>query len=376
MKKLLILAASAALLMTACNKVEDYTNTALDENIPIGFSNYTPRSITKAGASYVDATVLPEGSKFVVYGYAEDNSQTWQNTTAPAFMNGVTVTFDAASSTATTNYSPVRYWPSGNTPDWLSFYGYYPAGGAGITPTVTAGLGTYAFEAQATPKEMVDFMVTDLAKDYIYGTAAGTNPNIAVNGEVPLTFHHMLTKVQFVFQTSNTDANTKVTVNSAKLYNINTKSTLTPGETFAAHTWAAATTPATYNITINKVAANVQLTNATAGTPITYNPMTVDKEDIFLMVPQSLLAKTVDNPQKLEIVWTVKSGEGDGAVETQNTSVVYLDDINIKVGSDTANLWKANKSVVYTITIGLHPIKFTGAVAAWDGDTSGAITIE
>ena len=94
--------------------------------------------------------------------------------------------------------------------------------------------------------------------------------------------------------------------------------------------------------------------------------MTVDNEDIFLMVPQE-----VTTGKNLVIVWTVTTG----GVSTQNTSTIDLNSIDIKTGSDTGNYWKANKSVVYTITVGLKPIQFTGAVTAWDADTDGAISV-
>lgn len=385
----MILAAAAALVLSAACTKSEITSSMNDEPQAIGFTNYVPRSLnTKAGSSFIDNTAtanLPAGSQFVVYGYAENNAQTWQTTTAPSFMNGITVTFDATSNTPTVNYSPVRYWPSGDTPNWLSFYGYYPAGGAGIAPTVTAGMGTIKFTARDAAADMVDFMVTDLAKDYIYGTAAGTSPNIAVNGVVPLTFHHMLTKVKFVFQTSNSDANTTITINSATLKNVKKEATLTPGQTFAAHSWGTPSEMGNYAVTINGTATNVNLTNASDDsdadllTSTSYNPMTVDDADIFLMVPQPMVAKGVapaepksTNPQYLEIVWTITPTTG---AAIQNTSTIYLNDIDIKVGSDTENLWVANKSVVYTITVGLHPIKFTGSVEAWDADTNGAINV-
>ena len=376
MKKILILAASAALVLAASCTKNEVVSTVNDEQHAIGFSNYAPRSITRAGTSYIDATVLPNGSQFVVYGYA-NTAATWASTLAPAFMNGVTVTFSGTdSSEATQDYSPVRYWPAGDAAnlDWLSFYGYYPASGAGIAPTVTTGLGSYVFTAQDNAKDMIDFMVTDLAKDYVYGTAAGTDPNVAVDGVVPLTFHHALTKVQFVFQTDNTDANTTITINSATLKNIVKKGTLTVQETFATATnntspWAPSTEAADkgdYTVTINKATADVDLTNATAGTPVTPKPMTVDNEDIFLMVPQE-----VTTGKNLVIVWTVTTS----GVATQNTSTIDLSDINISVGGESSNLWKANKSVIYTITVGLKPIKFTGSVTAWDTNTNAAISV-
>ena len=392
MKKAFIFAAAAALVLAACSKNEIIeTINKVPEEVAIGFSNYTPNAVTKANDTYTGTTLLKNGGKFAVMSYSTANGTAWaSDAIGTNFMDKVAVTWTTNDTPANNSYSPTRYWPSGDSPAWLTFWAYYPvneasggvadntaAGNNGIvytSPTGSNGIGSFNFTVANTAADMVDFMVTDLAKDYVYGTAVGTNPNVAVDGVVPLTFHHALTKVQFVFQTDNADANTTITINSATLKNIVKKGTLTVQETFATATNATTPwTPSTeatdkgdYTVTINTKTEDVALTNATAGTPVTPIPMTVDNEDIFLMVPQE-----VTTGKNLVIVWTVATG----GVSTQNTSTIDLSTIDIKATDESKNLWKANKSVVYTITVGLKPIKFTGTVTAWDTDTNAAISV-
>ena len=136
MKKLLILAATAALVLAAsCTKNETVNNVPAEQHL-IGFTNYAPKALTKTqAASYVDGNKLINNTHFGIYGWAVANDAAFDGTGNPAFMNNVDVTFggDAAGTDGAKNtYSPMRYWPAGDTPDKLSFYAYYPIRWIGI----------------------------------------------------------------------------------------------------------------------------------------------------------------------------------------------------------------------------------------------------
>ena len=404
MKKALILAAVAAIALSACSKNEilETVNT-VPEEAAIGFSNYTPKSLTKVNNTYISGTSLVADKQFAVYAWKTDyDNFLTANPGAPAFMNPAVVTWtDNNDEGANNTYSPKKYWPSGDTPANLSFIAYYPYGGAGITaptfgsgdPFVASGVGTYAFTAQNTPAAMVDFCVADVVNDQVY---ANTNATAGENnkGTVNFVFKHQLTKVQFKFKTDNTDANTTVQLVDAKLYNIQTVGTLTA--TYAQNaspavnalgttttTWsdqAIAGTPVVYDVTLNgndpKVGSEIVLTTAAqpaiAGTE---NPAT----DLFMMVPQTMIAPTFSTTpnipanlsskaQYLLVTWDVIT---DG-VKTTNTKALYLDQCKNEAGTATVDIdWVKNNFVTYTITIGPKPILFTAEATSWDAEQNG-----
>ena len=401
MKKIMILAAAAALVLSAaCTKVE-VTSSLNDEPQAIGFTNYSYRSFTKADGTFVDNNTtagLVNGKMFGVYSYSTTNSNAWTtalNATGNAlFMDGVAVTYaTGGDSDATVNtYAPTRYWPSGDTPDWLTFRAYYPvaatdgkvtSGSNGITytkPTGSNGLGTFAFTAASTAATMVDFMVADVVNDKIYGTVSGEH--IAVNGVVPLHFHHMLTKVQFKFKTDLSDAelaNTKVYLTDAKLIDIRTQRTLNAAYSAGATTttWADGTdgvakadTPADYEIFVNGKDVTSDAANKV---DLTRTVTAVTSAEVFLMVPQIMVAKTGTDPQVLRISWDVVTDN----VTVHNTKDLYLDECTTTDGGNAqANIdWAKNDFITYTITVGPKPIRFTADVSTWADEQNGFFNV-
>lgn len=395
MKKYLFIAAFAALALVAgCAKIENKAPTG-DTQRAIGFSNYTPKALTKADGTYASSTTLIDGKKFDVFAYATAYNTPFATSPTSAlgtsFMNAVEVTYaTGGNSDATVNtYSPIRYWPAGDTPDWLTFWAYYPVqSGNGITytaPTGSNGLGTYAFTVAASAADMVDFMVSDVVNDKIYGTATGEH--IAVNGVVPLTFRHQLAKIKVVFKTDNTDATTRVVLTDAKLENIKTTGTLSAtynaSATPATSTdWGATpaieATPKVFEVLLNgsDISNQVLTTSVVGGADA----------DLFLMIPQTMVEKTGTTPQKITVNWDVKTfvtvshasaaaaatavtPGNDGLLSiTHNSAVLYLDECVTTDGGNTqANIdWNKNTFVTYTITIGPKPIRFTATVAEWN----------
>ena len=400
MKKYLILAAAAAVALASCAKVETYKVSENDGEMPIAFSNYAPKSLTKADGSYVASTTLVNGKKFGVYSYATANGTAFAtNAIGTQFMNGVEVTYTTGGDTdATKNtYSPLRYWPSGDTPDWLTFWAYYPVqadnGISYTAPTGSNGLGVYAFTAAATPAAMVDFMVADVVNDKIYGESAGDH--IAVNGIVPLTFKHQLTKIAIKIKTDNEDELTNVVLTDIKVYNVKTKgnlgATYTTGTTDTA--WddqAIEATPKVYDVTKNGADFSNEILTTTA--------VGGADADLFLMVPQDMVAPTFsttphtpanlsNTPQYILVSWDVKAYDtaahatangAEGLLSTtSNTQAIYLDEVVVKNSSDVtvSNDWAKNQFTTYTITVGPKPIRFTAVAVEWDAETFGNITV-
>ena len=417
MKKTLILAAVAAIALSACSKNDIIeTINKVPEEVAIGFSNYTPTSLTKAGDTYVNTTTLVNGKHFGVYAWQTAyNTFLDVNPGTPNFMNPVDVTWNGDTTDGDGNtYEAVRYWPSGDEPQNLSFTAYYPYGGAGIgTPSFPTspdpnkgGVGTYTFTAQSTPATMVDFCVADVVNDQVYGN---TNAGSSYKNTVKFTFKHQLTKVQFKFKTIEGLASTTVIeLVDADLTGIQNAGTLTATFAQAAAPqavnklgtttteWSNVSGAASYEITVydgvidNSNAFNPNNVKDPEDTDdkrvkLTSTPTTVDTTSIFLMVPQDMAADV----QKLVVKWRVKvydtaahatANDGTGLLsETLNTKTLSLySDLKASDSSETAAAainWAKNNFITYTITIGPKPIWFTATVDDWGSEQNGYMNV-
>ena len=359
MKKYLILAATAALVLGACAKVETIAPKA--EPQVIGFSNYAPKALNKAAAAnYVDSNVLVNGAQFAVWSWKTANGTAFTGSNgAKFFSDWYTVTYqNGGDADGNKNLYPqgLRYWPNGENPDWLSFAAYYPKEGAGITASTESGLGAYSFTAQNEAANQVDFMVADVVANKTYDNCTPTK------GTVALTFKHQLTKVQVKFKTTPAvakDAGITVKITDAKFVNINNAGTLTSSYSAGATStaWSAQSGAAEYAIAFPAEKLD-SVAKSKAG-------KTVADEDIFLMVPQTMLANTDDKAQYIEVKWTV---EITGQETINGTKKLYLDDCYSTDGGDTlANIdWNKNNFVTYVITVGPQPILFTATAEEWD----------
>ena len=373
MKKYLILAAAAALTLASCAKVENFSKVNDDQQI-IGFSNYAPKALAKADAdNYASSTSLINNADFDVWAWYTANGTSFTGSNGTAyFSDWYTVVYkgDGAGTTGENNEYPdgARYWPTGDTPDWLSFAAYYPSDGTGITPPA-AGLGAYTFTTQAAAADQVDFMVADVVKDQVYG-ATNATVGETKKGTVNLTFKHQLTKVQVKFKTTQAivnDAKTDIKVQSASFGNIVKSGTLT-----SSYNGTATSTAWSDNAYVDddaKLASYTIPVNASTALTATATNYGDDETGIFLLVPQTMLANTNAKAQFITVTWNVIT---DG-ITTTNTKKIYLDDCVTTDGGDTAaNIdWDKNNFVTYVITIAPYQILFTGAATAWDAEEIG-----
>ena len=373
MKKTILLAAAAALLLASCGKNEVYV--PVQEDIPVGFSNYAPRAISKADGTLVDSGTLGANSQIGVYGYstAEDNLAS-NFTTKPEFMTDASVTYASTSAEATAS-DPVRYWPKSIT-NLLSFFAYYPKSSTNISgkPTAsTSGMGTLTFAQTDTVATMQDFMISNVANDqYYWATGEPENDSgvKATNGVVPLVFNHMLTKVNFKFRTVKDYSADGVTikVKSAKIAKETlSKTVITPSYT--------AGTPGALGTTAFAYSSNTAYTkdlwipfsaDQTLTTTAELNNGTASTQTDFLFVPQ-----TLSDDVKVTLTYVIDQG----GTETENTATVQLN--QIKNSSDVAiTEWHINDFITYTFNIGLREILFTGSVNSWDDVINGSYVIQ
>jgi hypothetical protein len=345
-----LIAAAALIALTAvsCSKNETDENTS-PENA-VGFGVYT--LVSKAdGGYFVDGTThsnIPNGKSIGVFGYVL-NGTNWATSgasTNPNMFNDVMVTATADNGSAFT-YSPTRYWPS-STSYKLSFYAYYPYGsGMGITPTVTTGMGSYAFTTKDDPAQQVDFMVSDLAVDK--SKAAG-NP---ADGNVVLNFHHMLCQVKATVSLASEVLNNPgykgYSITSLTITNVKKSGTLTPS----------------YNTTTNAT----EYSWATSGTSGNYTITTGTNQDkVLLLIPQALQAGA-QIIVKYTLTFNYSSDKTDTSKDVTYEGTLITDDLN----SGTVTSWERNKIYNYTITLTMNKILFSTDVTNWVVGSSASI---
>ena len=378
MKKSILLAAAAAIILASCGKNEVYV--PVQEDIPVGFSNYAPRAISKADGSFVNSGALPTGAQIGVYGYSTADANLASSfTTKPEFMTDALVNYGSNTSATATSTTPVRYWPKTIT-NLLSFYAYYPQESARISgkPTAaTTGMGTLTFAQADTVVTMQDFMISNVANDQYYFKEGDTNPESvnsngvkAVNGVVPLVFNHMLTKVNFKFCTVSDYSSDNVTikVKSVKIAKeLYSNVVITPSYTAgAAGTLGTTAFAYSSNTAYTKDLWIPFSADQTLDTTPTLNNGTASTQTDFLFVPQ-----TLSDDVKVTVTYII---DQDGT-ETENTGIVQL---NLVKDSSDAYIteWGINDFVTYTFRIGLKEIKFTGTVNNWDDVINGSYVIE
>lgn len=270
MKRYLILAAVAVLVLGACSK-----NDVRNDGTPISFGTYVGLSKATVGPISIDS-LKKSADGFGVYCYYTDNGNYVQGTSTPNFMlNQKVYNSNYAShsngAAATWTYSPIKYWPneygtganSDNT-DKLTFRAYAP-----YSTGSTNSISNLPGESTATTTLTYTVSNSDPV-DLLWASNAVSNlTNLTkqtTTGTVNFTFSHALSKISFSHQavvdavdptTSALDAATTITLNSVTIDG----STLYKSGVFdfAAGTWASqvAGTASTDDISLTSLNANV-----------------------------------------------------------------------------------------------------------------------
>lgn len=252
MKKIMILAAIAALALTACAKFE---TEKVVENEPVAFGVYAGNAASKATYGDITTASLKNSEDgFGVFAYYTLNNA-WTTSDKPNFMYNQKVTYNESADTdiypAKWEYTPLKYWPNGQNStvveagtvnDKVSFFAYapriavtaatgapttnVPAAGQGITAISnndTAGAPTVTFTVPSKPEEQIDLLWATPMKDKTKQTITGT---------IAFTFNHALAKLNVKVQavvdaviptTTNLDSNTKIILESLEVKAAGTK---------------------------------------------------------------------------------------------------------------------------------------------------------
>lgn len=242
MKKLIFIAATAALALASCAKIENTQTVTGKTGTPVSFGVYVPQ--TKAGAAGQTTTASIQrseanGGGFGVFAYYTDDTN-YSSAAKPNFMYNQGVFYN----TDKWEYSPVKYWPneygSGATStgtDKLSFFGYAPyvatpSGPYGITAFApannAAGDPTVTYVIDPTPSTAVDLcwaVKSDTGLPWLDQTKQ------TVGGTVALLFKHALARFNVnvrgyfdavrssdgAVSTADIDSKTKITIEKIEI---------------------------------------------------------------------------------------------------------------------------------------------------------------
>lgn len=244
MKKVLIFAASAAVLLVACAKVEN-TQKIAEPGTPVKFGVYVPQTKAgKAGQTTTATIKLAAGDEggFGVFAYYTDDA-TYAGTTKPNFMYNQGVFWNTTNN-GPWEYSPIKYWPNeygsgahSAATDYVSFFAYAPyvetaSGSYNITAmsaNTATGDPTITYVVDPTPATAVDLCWGVKTDGYPWKNQTKQ----AVTGTIPFIFKHALARfnvnvrgffdgvrtIDGEMSTNNVDvdANTRITIEKVEI---------------------------------------------------------------------------------------------------------------------------------------------------------------
>ena len=201
MKKIFTLAAVAALVLSACAKIET-EKPVVDE--PVGFAAYAGNALTKAGTAGEMTTTALQTAGFGVFAY---------QTTGTAALAEPNFMYNTKVSGASWTYSPIKYWPNqiqngdtdSQTPDAaqatqadkVSFFAYAPhvavtantgvptdgvaEGITALTSNAASGDPKVTYKVSSDLSKQVDLLwgVVNPETDQTWNTVAGTSITLA-----------------------------------------------------------------------------------------------------------------------------------------------------------------------------------------------------
>lgn len=363
MKRLILLATMVAVL-ASCEKTE-IQNEVLNE---IGFS----QKIGKQTKAIVDGSEFSTSQPFGVYAYAYQDG-THKN----MVMNNVEIAYQEITvDNTTTNVwkatgSTKYYWPNDDKTH-INFFAYSPSSTNASTVAdheklyFVTGEGNGVSHTKENGLNLTNYQHTNKYVDFMVATPViGAKYNVkAINGTVPVMFHHQLTQLIFTVKTSEEYVTNGVgpefTINSITLNGINNQGTYActnVTDTWADGVWSQQTGDATYEVfpVTNESATKVTKTNILKTTPIT-------------VIPQTLAA----NSQSLKINYTI---EGEGVATETVERTIYFNGVKNNAQTPTALVWDVNKKITYNIVIGLKEILFQPTIDDWSPVESEEIEI-
>jgi len=360
----------AALLFAGCGKpvvVDDDWN-PLTGDYPVRIATRLDSPRTKVTSSSFD-----ENDRIGVFGYYHNGSgstdgswaaETSAGTNIPDYMYNQLMTLTSG----VWDYSPIKYWPNENRDgsthrDKLSFWGYYPYGGSGITfrahgtttayTNETSGLPDVYFTQSATPASQVDLLFSGLEQDLYKGDGEG-HGNLT-DGEVELSFRHSMADIDFeVKKEVAGEASLNdyiVTVTSITLTNLYESATYAEGSGWSGWTGSCPAvtllgSPATIVVGGSAVAAGS-----------------------LLAIPQALNVSSHEVTLNINYTLQNTADLGAGVVLAQEAHVPLKD-----AGVSAPVSWALGYHYTYTLTFRNQGLYIQVSVQPWDNAAEQNIT--
>ena len=395
MKKYLVIAAAAAVVLGACAKVETVQNTR-DENV-VTFGVYAGNTaVTRATYGDITTANLQTSTDgFGVFAYYTQAND-WASTDTPNFMYNQQVKYNSSANTtlypAKWEYTPLKYWPNGQNSttvetgtfaDKLSFYAYAPHI-ATVNTVPAAGQGITAMSANnAGGAPTVTFTVPSKAEeqiDLLWATPVLNQTHKALNGKVAFTFSHALTKLNFQAQavvdavnptTANLGAETTIILESLEIKADGTKTgTLTlDSATPATPNWSAPSGETV--VTYNEDSFASKSTVGPTGNQKTGFVVTETATDLNATISPMIIPATIASG-KFVITANYWVLTADAALAGGYSVVQQV----IKKTSDAAVTFAAGKKYTIVVRLGLNSVDFdVTEVTAWTAETGTPVDL-
>lgn len=413
MKKIFTLAAVAALVLSACAKIET-EKPVVDE--PVGFAAYAGNALTKAGTAGEMTTTALQTAGFGVFAYQTTGD--YSSSAEPNFMYNTKV------STSSWTYSPIKYWPNqvanGNTDsqsataiqaDKVSFFAYAPhvpvtastgvpsgsvsvaEGITALTSNATAGDPKVTYKVSNDLNKQVDLLWAVSNGATWNNVAGGTNTPTAgkpylnlqkpaIGTAIHFYFKHALAQInlQAVAAYNQTTAGgdakdgVKITIASVELsvpnqyetavLNLNNTGVNTP-------LWEDATGSSTLALTVSgdninstlKDGGDVDAASQPAGVTATATDVIVDGK-YYTVIPTS-----ANTPVNVKVTYYVTTDDADLKNGYSRVENVISKDVTF------ANGFAAGTKNTIKMILGISEVKFEAEVSDWADGTTGNVNL-
>ncbi|MDR2449385.1 MAG: fimbrillin family protein [Prevotellaceae bacterium] len=369
MRKNLLFAAVAALVLGSCASEEIFDPAVLEEEAnAIGFGSFLDRTPTaSASRSGVkpqsldldyDALKTSDGLTVLAY-YTGSTDWSAYKSGAPAtpnFMNDQQVTWSSQASSW--EYSPLKYWPKADD-QWgkLSFFAtlYHQSV---VVDGVANGAPILGFTTPEANAQQID-----LVADALYNITKETN-----SGKVKFTFDHILSKIGFSAKLAGTYAGATVAVKSLRVYYETDKIATSGTYTFSDGENNKTNSPWTKGATYF---AKKDIDNS-QGDPVFASSATLTTTPSDLSLPSGYLMLIPQTPNAsdmyVELNYDITTTLPD--LTTSHKARIELPAIS--------GGWLPGKAYTYTFTLSLDPVVFDTetTISVWEeGTNPGDISV-
>ncbi|MBO4800577.1 MAG: fimbrillin family protein [Bacteroidaceae bacterium] len=214
MKKLVFFAAAASMMFAACSSDNEEVKVA--EKSAIRLSTQSLTSMTRAGQS-IQLTQFDADENVSIFLVEDVNgTQTPSGTNVTTYSNPLAYTTGNAGALTP---AAAQYWPQDG--NGLFIFGIYPA--SAVTSSTAYNGTDITFSVAADQSSTAGYKASDL----MMGAPTGGNPVTRTTSEVPMTFTHLLTKINVNLTAG--DGFTETEMNNAEVSILGVKPTTTFG---------------------------------------------------------------------------------------------------------------------------------------------------